>query len=1129
MFGRRTCLALLCFGLLIVTPLPATAVWSGDPFSNLPVCVAPNDQTDPALVSDGAGGMIVAWLDHRGGLRYHIYSQHVLADGTLDPAWPAGDLAVGSAANDQTAPVIASDGAGGAIVAWSAIPDGAPSGYDIYALHVLASGVVDPAWPAVGRVVCGAAHNQNSPAIVSDGAGGAIVTWQDARDEFNSDNLYAQHVLATGEVDATWPADGRALGDGTHHQFAPRLVGDEAGGAIVTWHEIQFGGNYDVYAQRVLASGIVDPAWPAAGLAVCTTAEHQVDPRLVSDGANGAIIAWSDLRGGIGANDIYAQHVLAGGALDAAWPADGLALCTAKNQQMAHVLVADGAGGALVAWEDRRDVQDIYAQHALASGTVDPAWPVDGLAVCGAVNGQSDAAIVSDGTGGAIVSWIDRRGNCLPELYSQHLHADGTLEAGWPVDGLPVSSSPGNKYQPTLVTDGARGAILVWDSPGSPTGYDVFAQVVRANGWLGDSAPPLQAVDAPVCAVAEYQMSPAIVPDGAGGAIIAWQDGRNAVDYDIYVQRVLADGDVDPAWPANGRALCAAADLQLSPVLVPDGAGGAIVAWADHRGVVDYDVYAQHILANGEIDPTWPADGSAVCTATGDQMECSIASDGAGGAIVAWQDFRTGNDQDIYAQHVRADGTVDPAWPADGRAVCTATNNQYAPKAVADDHAGTVIAWFDYRSGTADIYAMRVLADGTLDPPWPADGRALCTAANHQVYPAIVADGAAGAIVVWNDGRVPTNFYNDVYAQHVRSDGVVDPAWPVDGRALCTAGTKQGYPPAAIATDNSGGAFVAWADSRHGPASYADIYGQHVGADGTLDPAWPADGRGICTHGSSQSSPAIVSDGAVGAIVTWQDERAGCSSDIYALHVLAGAATDPDWPVDGRAVTRAKGSQYVPVAVADGTGGIIVAWEDERGVLGRDIYSQHLSGNGITDAQVSLVSAEADAEGVLVRWFMPQRGAAVQVYRHEASTGWSAAAAVDPDGNGLVSYLDRDVTAGRRYGYRVGITDAAGEQFYGETWITVPATAAAALAFESLQPNPADRDVDVSFTLPTSAPATVELIDLAGRVVAVHRAAAKPGRQMIRLGDGGVLPAGIYLVRLRQGALAAVRKLCVVH
>jgi hypothetical protein len=402
-------------------------------------------------------------------------------------------------------------------------------------------------------------------------------------------------------------------------------------------------------------------------------------------------------------------------------------------------------------------------------------------------------------------------------------------------------------------------------------------------------------------------------------------------------------------WHVDGAPVCTAAGDQLHHASVSDGAGGAIVTWQDSRGT-NYDIYAQHVLASGAVDPAWPADGLALCATAGDQTEGMIVSDGAGGAIVTWQDFRNGTDQDIYAQHIEATGAVDPAWPADGRALCTAASNQWAPRIDADGVGGAIVAWYDFRGGPSDIYAQHVLASGVVDPSWPTDGRAICTGANHQVYPAIIADGAGGAIITWNDGRIVTNTYNDVYAQHVLASGAVDPAWPTDGRALCTAGYKQSYPSPTIVADGAGGAIVAWGDNR-GSGGYADIYAQHVLANGAVDPAWPANGRAVCTEANDQGNPAMIADGAGGAIVTWQDNRSyGTYYDIYTQHVLASGVVDPVWTANGTLLCNAANDQTFPTIVTDGAGGAIVTWDDYRGGVNDDVYAQHVLTSGVAAA-----------------------------------------------------------------------------------------------------------------------------------------------------------------------------------
>ncbi len=376
-------------------------------------------------------------------------------------------------------------------------------------------------------------------------------------------------------------------------------------------------------------------------------------------------------------------------------------------------------------------------------------------------------------------------------------------------------------------------------------------------------------VNVPLCTATGDQYSPAIVPDGSGGAIVTWSDNRSG-NYDIYAQRVSAAGAVQ--WAADGVALCTAASAQVYPMTVSDGAGGAIVTWYDYRSG-NYGIYAQKVSAAGATQ--WTADGVALCAAASAQMYPMTVSDGAGGAIVTWLDYRSGSYTDVYAQRVSAAGAVQ--WAADGVALCTAAYGQGFLTIVSDGAGGAIVTWHDPRNGdNSDIYAQRVSAAGATQ--WTADGVALCTATGNQQSPTIASDSAGGAIVTWLDPRSGTY---DIYAQRVSAAGATQ--WTADGVALCTATGNQESP--TIASDGAGGAIVTWRDRRSGTS---DIYAQKVSAAGVAQ--WAADGVALCIATGPQYSPTIVSDGGApgaagsGAIMTWQDNRSGLG-DIYVQRV----------------------------------------------------------------------------------------------------------------------------------------------------------------------------------------------------------------------------------------------------
>lgn len=463
--------------------------------------------------------------------------------------------------------------------------------------------------------------------------------------------------------------------------------------------------------------------------------------------------------------------------------------------------------------------------------------------------------------------------------------------------------------------------------------------------------PTSASVNLPVCTSPNLQSGQTLVPDLAGGVFIVWGDLRNGVEFDIYVQHVLSSGVVDPTWPVNGLAITTSmTGAQVNPAAITDGAGGVVLAWQDVRtgSVANPDVYAQHLRADGTVDPAWPTSGVAVCTAPGQQGLIRMLSDQAAGAIVAWRDQR--NDTDLYAARVQANGQLDPAWAVNGNPIVSGAGGQNNMVLAPDGHGGLIATWTDTRNGAAaDIYAQRLLQNGSVAPGWPVNGIAVCTAAGLQQLPSIAPDAAGGAFIGWEDYRPgPTA---DIYAHHVRANSTLDPAWAVDGSAVCLAAGNQTR--GRVAADAAGGVFVAWIDARAG--SIPAFYAQHLLANGSRDAAWPVSDLNFCAAFGNHVNLVLLPDGTGGALAAWDDARNGGGLDVFAHHLLAAGIADPAWPVNGRGVSVMIGSQNAAGAVlADGSGGLIVAWSDTRtfATSGNDIYAQRVQANGALGGSV---------------------------------------------------------------------------------------------------------------------------------------------------------------------------------
>lgn len=635
----------------------------------------------------------------------------------------------------------------------------------------------------------------------------------------------------------------------------------------------------------------------------------------------------------------------------------------------------------------------------------------------------------------------------------------------------------------------------------------------------------------PVCEDSCVADRPMAIPDGAGGAFIAWRDGRarstagggGGARTDVYAQRLTSAGTISQGWIRAGVPVCNADNDQGLTSIASDGQGGLLVAWQDLREPGAADIYAQRVMADGSIAPGWPINGAPATRGPNYQDRAVIAPDGAGGAYVAWMEEVNVGFQStfyIFAQHLTATGGVSPGWPSDGLSVCNLVANQPVPYGILPDGAGgVVLAWNDNRSGGYDVYAQHLLADGSIAPGWVANGLLV---ARGRLKPHTAPDGAGGFYVVCSTiGTL--GFDRQYYVQRFTFTGTRSPGWPESGVLVCGAASlREGL---RVVPDGVGGVLLTWYDYRPSPAG-SEIYAQRVMPDGSLGPGWTPDGTRVseATAPDNEFEPTIASDGSGGAYIAWEQENyedpySGQPS--YVQHLMTNGAVAPGWPQYGFRLAPTI-RQAEPQAVEDGSGGAIVVWRELR------VYAQRFAVDGPVAVKLSLVSAEAKEGRVVLDWFAARSSlSSATISRRTETSSWTVLGSISADGTGHLRYEDRDVSPGQRYGYRLGYLDGGIDRLSAETWVDVPALS---LALHGLRPNPASGPVTVSFALPDASPASLEVLDVGGRrIVQREVGSLGPGNHLVRLDDGTSFAPGIYWLRLRQGARALLARGVVVR
>jgi hypothetical protein len=433
-------------------------------------------------------------------------------------------------------------------------------------------------WDSTGVPVCTADGWQRAPRTVTDGSGGAIIAWEDLR-QGSKAAIYAARIRPDASL--PWKTNGVEVGAPEAGQRLAGIVEDGSGGAFIAWWN-DAAGNSDVFAQRINGSG--NAVWGAAPLRVCNAPGNQQWVEMIADGEGGIILAWHDRRGPD--NDIFAQRISANGQV--LWAPNGVAVSTASGDQSYPQLASNRHGGAYIAWMDRRTEDDIYMQHILADGSLK--WTED-VPVCTDINRQIAPKVGQFGDDKVIVFWQDfRLGLSTSALYLQIFNEHGEKTF---VEDYQVTESEQTQSGMYLTDDGKKGSLAVWaDFRKSATDGDIYMRRINADGSIiGDFGNAL-------CDAAGTQERPQMISDGFGGGFAVWQDKRSTFDYDLYMNRVSSQGATGYVeWNQHSGVLLHAHDNnQLAPQVIASTIGTAIIVWYDGR-VLDgqADIYAQRV------------------------------------------------------------------------------------------------------------------------------------------------------------------------------------------------------------------------------------------------------------------------------------------------------------------------------------------------------------------------------------------------------------------------------------------------------------------------------------------------------------------------------------------------------
>lgn len=465
---------------------------------------------------------------------------------------------------------------------------------------------------------------------------------------------------------------------------------------------------------------------------------------------------------------------------------------------------------------------------------------------------------------------------------------------------------------------------------------------------------------------------PGLGSGGEGDAIVAWYEADSLGQHAFRVHRRNAAGDPPAGWSAAGVRTGAPLAIASTPLVRPDGAGGAFLVWVE--GFLPASAWVLRLAADGSVAPGWPARGIGVSDVAGQDQVVAV-EDGAGGVLVAWRRATTGLRNDILLQHLAANGARVSGFPAAGRSLTSGLLGRTdfrCPLLVRDGSSGFWISYTgvgpDSLTAPAEYRVARLTPGGTLAAGQDAGGLALSLPyAEVSVYGTrgvpvpLACDGAGGAFAFTLGAN------GNLRGFHLLDSPGEDPAWPAGGLVLAGNVSQPSafmYPyenwPVA-AGDGAGGAYVGWRDTT----LPARLRATRVLLDGTTPPGWIG---GRLLHG--EMTVGLVADPSglfASSVFAYDCPHYNCYGPYTICRFDSAGAVAPGWPdpspelIDMPGFMLGTGGpEWGPRLVADGVGGVFAFWRSGSRRLQRFVPGGVLGVPATTAAPFALARAWFD-------------------------------------------------------------------------------------------------------------------------------------------------------------------------
>lgn len=455
------------------------AQWSQDPNVNT-VLEKPGDQRAPLITSDGKGGAIVTWNEDGG-----VFVNWIDKYGFL--RWDKSGVRITPIGRIGGVTNIISDGRGGAVIVWEDLTKARQVGdeviriieNEIFAQRVDSLGQL--AWNPSGVAVRTKIDSTTVSdfALVTSDYEEFIVVWTDDRRHPYPKSIpldfYAQKINSKG--DCLWQFNGKLITiNSSLYNVRRRVVTDGAGGFILARFDNDPNAQQATVVERISSDGQL--LWQPGGVPTRTGGAFEID----SDGQGGIIIAGIYFPGGGFIGQVRAQRINNKGEL--LWGDSAKVIAEPVDLDTTPRIINDKNSGAFIYWDAKNNLGERkgFLQHINYSGII--LWSP--ITVRFNVTSTIHPIFISDQINGWILLAIDFFGT--PEGQFWAVRGDFQGNFVWGDKGILFRRRPFNDwpFYFDAIAEGSGGFIAVWDQVNMTTSWDVVLQQVNSRGELGE-------------------------------------------------------------------------------------------------------------------------------------------------------------------------------------------------------------------------------------------------------------------------------------------------------------------------------------------------------------------------------------------------------------------------------------------------------------------------------------------------------------------------------------------------------------------------------------------------------------------------------------------------------------------